>query len=85
MINDILHELNSETIKRVAALEKFGCYAVVEEGILCVVAMLKNGEPERSADGSINWIACSAPTKEFLEEINLIYGSNFKMENFDGR
>ena len=68
---------------------------VLFDGWGCLVALsddreaifwcpLYNDEPERDGD-HFNWGQVTAPEPEFLDDVNLEFGTAFKMNEFAGR
>lgn len=63
-------------------LERWGSAVRLEEGRHLVQAPLHadgSFNPEESCD------VCAPPCQEFLDAVNQLYGTSFKMENFSGR
>lgn len=72
-------------VEKVAALENFGCFVMVENGSLYNCPMLNNGEPDCD-NGKMNWIDVTEPSsQEFLDECNAALGTNFKIDQFSGQ
>jgi len=61
-----LNRLNSESLARVVALVKHGCYVVKEDGYLMAAAMLADGGIDEF-EGQINWLEVSEPEEGFIE------------------
>jgi len=67
---------------RIEKLENFGCYVLVDESVLCAAPIL---DPP-SKDTPVSWGEVTAPqSQEFLDTVNSLFGTNFKMTDFAGR
>ena len=63
-------------------LTKFCIYVKLVNGVIMAASMLKDGQPE-IIDGKINWIQITDPISQvFLDSVNTIFGTNFRMKDF---
>ena len=69
----------------IAKMDDYGAYVTVEGGTLLSAAMREDGSPEMDS-GSIAWSEVSAPeSQDFLDAVNGLFGTDFKMDQFAGR
>ena len=66
-------------------MEKYGAAFMIEKGALMSVAMLRDGSFE-TWDGNLDWSEVTAPeSQKFLDDINKVFKTKFKMDDFAGR
>lgn len=69
---------------KVLSFERYGCFAWVEDGTLWTSAMEADGSFDPA--GFVNGTEVTAPEdQEFLDSMNLFFGTHFKFEQFAGR
>lgn len=70
---------------KVVPLEKYGAAFTIMKGALMSVAMNRDGSLE-AYDGELDWGEVTAPENQrFLDDINKIFKTKFKMDTFAGR
>ena len=78
----LIEKLNSTMV----ALEEFGCFASVFEGTLFDVAMNQDGTFDLNDDGLTHWgQTCNPEEPKFLDAVNKHFGTDFRIDQFDGR
>lgn len=71
-------------------MEEWRCYVALSEdkSTIFICQMNRDGSPEKSTDnpGHLDWTQVTAPEDQgFLDDVNLLFGTDFRYENFAGR
>lgn len=69
---DELKDLNSSSLEPVVAMQQYGCYVSLEDGVLIYVPMLANGKADRDEHGQPRWAQATGSDPDFLKAVNKI-------------
>lgn len=74
-------------METVVFLEEFGAYVTIEDDELLYCAANNDGTPDTDMDGETpNWCEVTAPvSQEFLDAVNVAFGTSYTMGQFAGR
>jgi hypothetical protein len=73
--------MDKEDLYGEMAFYEFGCFVVVRDGVILTCPMMADG-----SHASEGWGDMTAPeSQEFLDEINLGFGTDFRFDQFSGR
>jgi hypothetical protein len=84
-ISPDVDELYTYLDKNYIRFDGWGCLVALSDDRGSIFwCVLFDGEPDREGD-HMNWGLVTAPEPEFLNDVNLKFGTAFKMKQFSGR
>jgi hypothetical protein len=66
-------------------LPEFGCFVQIHDGSLLAASMMNDGSIEMDR-GEVNACdVCAPESQEFLDAVNAVFGTSYRMDQFSGR
>lgn len=85
---EVLELAPDRMIMSVVAFKEFGCFCAIHNGRLYSCPMLNNGLPETNEyeESGLNIGLVTAPESQvFLDKVNEVFATEFKLSDFSGR